>query len=101
MLSQSPATALAAKHFPWYAARLFGQGPTLQHPPQIHPRNELAGGDSRVDNDGRGSPPMKYSLRSLMTFSIRDLLWLTIVVALIGGWWVGHRRLREEMVLQK
>jgi hypothetical protein len=25
---------------------------------------------------------MKYSLRSLMTFSIRDMLWLTVVVAL-------------------
>ena len=31
---------------------------------------------------------MKYSLRSLMTFSIRDLLWLTVVVALAVAWWV-------------
>jgi len=26
-------------------------------------------------------------------FSIRDLLWLTLVVALAVGWWLDHRRL--------
>jgi hypothetical protein len=26
-------------------------------------------------------------------FKIRDLLWLTVVVALGVGWWVDHRRL--------
>jgi hypothetical protein len=42
---------------------------------------------------------MKYSLRSLMTFSIRDLFWFTIVVALAVGWWVERREtnlLRRE-----
>jgi hypothetical protein len=34
---------------------------------------------------------MKYSLRSLMTFSIRDLFWLTVVVALAVGWAVDRR----------
>ena len=33
---------------------------------------------------------MKYSLRSLMTFSIRDLLLLTVIVALAVGWGVDH-----------
>ena len=33
---------------------------------------------------------MKYSLRSLMTFSIRDLFWITVVAALALGWWVDH-----------
>ena len=28
-----------------------------------------------------------------MRLSIRDLLWLTVVVALAAGWWVHHRRL--------
>jgi len=34
-----------------------------------------------------------------MKFSIRDLLWLTVVVALAVGWWVdrtSYRGLREE-----
>ena len=26
-----------------------------------------------------------------MKFSIRDLMWLTVVVALTVGWWVDHR----------
>jgi hypothetical protein len=46
---------------------------------------------------------MKYSLRSLMTFSIRDLFWLTVVIALLLGLWVSHRnyvirerRLKDE-----
>jgi len=42
---------------------------------------------------------MKYSLRSLMTFSIRDLVWLTVVVALGVGWWIERtraERLAEE-----
>jgi len=40
---------------------------------------------------------MKYSLRSLMTFSIRDLFWLTVVVALVLAWWVDRRRLTREI----
>lgn len=34
---------------------------------------------------------MKYSLRSLMRFSIRDLFWLTVVVALAVAWFVERR----------
>jgi hypothetical protein len=34
---------------------------------------------------------MKYSLRSLMTFSIRHLFWITVVAALAVGWWVERR----------
>ena len=44
-----------------------------------------------------GKAPMKYSLRSLMKFSIRDLLWLTVVVALAVGWWVDRSRLATEL----
>ncbi|MBC7853208.1 MAG: hypothetical protein IAF94_07210 [Pirellulaceae bacterium] len=31
-----------------------------------------------------------------MKFSIRDLLWLTVVVALTLGWVLDHRRLSEK-----
>jgi membrane protein implicated in regulation of membrane protease activity len=39
---------------------------------------------------------MKYSLRSLITFSIRDLFWLTIVVALVVVWWLDRTKLATE-----
>ena len=39
---------------------------------------------------------MKYSLRNLLKFSIRDLLWLTVVVALAVAWSLDRSRLREE-----
>jgi hypothetical protein len=39
---------------------------------------------------------MKYSLRSLMTFSIRDLLWLTVVVAVFGAWYVDRQNLWSQ-----
>ena len=35
---------------------------------------------------------MKYSLRSLMRFSIRDIALVTLIVALVLGWGVDHRR---------
>ena len=35
---------------------------------------------------------MKYSLRSLMRFSIRDLFWITVVVAVGLGWWLERGR---------
>ena len=44
--------------------------------------------------------PMKYSLRSLMTFSIRDVLLMTVIVAILVAWWLDHRRqhvAREEL----
>jgi hypothetical protein len=31
-----------------------------------------------------------------MKFSIRDLLWLTVVVALAATWWLDHRRQAAE-----
>ena len=39
---------------------------------------------------------MKYSLRSLMRFSLRDLFWITVVVAVVLGWWVDHMRGQER-----
>jgi hypothetical protein len=32
-----------------------------------------------------------------MKFSIRDLLLLTVIVALAVGWWVDHRRQAREI----
>ena len=40
---------------------------------------------------------MKYSLRSLMTFSIRDLALVTVIVTLAVGWCVDHRRMAKEL----
>jgi len=31
-----------------------------------------------------------------LRFSIRDLLWLTLVVALAVGWWLDHARLSQN-----
>jgi serine protease Do len=31
-----------------------------------------------------------------LRFTIRDLLWLTLVIALAVGWWVDHQKLKEE-----
>jgi hypothetical protein len=39
---------------------------------------------------------MKYSLRSLMTFSIRDLLWLMVVVGLGLAWWIDRRGIQRD-----
>jgi hypothetical protein len=30
-----------------------------------------------------------------LRFAIRDLLWLTLVVAMDLGWWADHRRLTD------
>ena len=32
-----------------------------------------------------------------MRFSIRDLLFVTVIVALSMGWWVDRQRMREEV----
>jgi len=39
---------------------------------------------------------MKHSLRSLMTFSIRDLMWLTVVAALSTCWWLHVRSIEKR-----
>jgi len=44
---------------------------------------------------------MKYSLRSLMRFSIRDLLWLLTLAAVLTTWWVDRSRLAQEIESQK
>ena len=36
-------------------------------------------------------------MRRFLRFSIRDLLWLTLVVALALGWFVRERQLRAEL----
>jgi hypothetical protein len=36
--------------------------------------------------------------RRWFRFSIRDLLWLTVVVAIGLGWWLDHNRLSEVIM---
>jgi hypothetical protein len=36
-----------------------------------------------------------------LRFTIRDLLWLTALVALAVGWWVDHRRLGDQPYIIK
>jgi len=33
-----------------------------------------------------------------LRFTIRELLWLTLVVALAAGWWIDHKRLTPLVV---
>jgi len=35
----------------------------------------------------------------MFRFSIRDMLWLTALVAFTAAWWVDHRRLADELRL--
>jgi hypothetical protein len=35
--------------------------------------------------------------RRTFRFTIRDLLWLTVVVALAVAWWIDHHRLTEAI----
>jgi len=44
---------------------------------------------------------MKYNLRSLMRFSIRDLVLVTVVVAVCTSWWLERTKLRGEIVKLK
>jgi hypothetical protein len=43
-----------------------------------------------VDGASQRNPPM-------FRFTIRDVLWLTVVVALALGWWLNHVRTRREL----
>jgi len=36
-------------------------------------------------------------LRSMLRFTIRDVLWLTLVVGLAVGWWVDRGRQAEHI----
>ena len=40
-----------------------------------------------VNTEAQPKPPRKF------WFSIRDILWLTVVVAVIVAWWLDHRAL--------
>ena len=35
-----------------------------------------------------------------LRFTIRDLLWLTLVMALIVGWWVNNRQLTSQLLAE-
>lgn len=37
----------------------------------------------------------------MFRFTIRDVLWLTIVAALAVGWWIDHRNLAPDAQTQR
>ena len=37
----------------------------------------------------------------MFRFTIRDVLWLTVVVALAVGWWLDSRRSKERDAVQE
>jgi cell division protein FtsB len=43
---------------------------------------------------------MKYSLRSLMRFSIRDLFWIIALAAVLTAWWLDRRQLSQVIEKQ-
>jgi hypothetical protein len=49
-------------------------------------------------SEGTMSVQASGSVASKMRFSIRDVLWLTVLVALGMGWWLDHRHQREELL---
>jgi hypothetical protein len=42
-----------------------------------------------------GQPLSGYNAGMKLRFSIRDLLWLVLVVALAAGWWFDHKHAEE------
>gem|GEM_PF-2324195 len=46
---------------------------------------------------GAYTAPMKHSLRSLIRFSIRDLLLVMVIVAVFAAWGIDHRRQAREI----
>src|SRR5262245_7250575 len=41
------------------------------------------------------------AIRPMFRFTIRDVLWLMVVVALAVGWWVDRQRLEAQLARQK
>jgi hypothetical protein len=37
----------------------------------------------------------------MFRFTIRDLVWLTVVVAMGAGWWVDHRHLAPDAEMHR
>ena len=49
----------------------------------------MTAGRRTPDNDPL--PPAQEDDPPMFRFTIRDVLWLTVVVALAVGWWIEHR----------
>jgi hypothetical protein len=41
-------------------------------------------------------PAVAWGANMKLRFSVRDLLWLVVVMALAVGWWLDHRRLTTD-----
>ena len=47
----------------------------------------------------RGTSPPRKTSPNKFRFTIRDLLWLTVVVAVLAAWWLDHRLTRYRIYI--
>jgi len=48
----------------------------------------------------RTEPPAVLYLAMQFRFTVRDLLWLTLVLALAAGWWFDHMRIPPSLLFR-
>jgi hypothetical protein len=47
---------------------------------------------------GTAERPVQWSMsRTMLRFTIRDLLWLTLLASVVVAWWLDHRTLLKRL----